>query len=146
MNVVPFDIRLAEWGDAHAIADLSVQWGYQTTHEKIRCFLNEILANKDHAIFVLPHENQMIGWIHGIYSLRVESDAFVEIGGLVVDKDFRRQGSGKLLVNKMIEWSLSRNCHLIRVRCNIIRREANAFYSAIGFKEIKQQKVYDMKV
>jgi GNAT superfamily N-acetyltransferase len=88
----------------------------------------------------------MIGWIHGIYSLRVESDPFVEIGGLVVDKDFRRHGSGKLLVNKMIEWSLSRNCHLIRVRCNIIRREANAFYGAIGFNEIKQQKVYNMKV
>src|SRR6185369_4469418 len=101
---------------------------------------------QEHAIFVLSQENQMTGWIHGIYSLRVESDPFVEIGGLVVDKDFRRQGSGKFLVNKIIEWSLSRNCHLIRVRCNIIRREANAFYGAIGFNEIKQQKVYDMNV
>jgi GNAT superfamily N-acetyltransferase len=146
MNTALFDIRLAEMNDAHAIAELSAQWGYQSTHEKIKYLLNEILHNKDHAIFVLPHKNQMIGWIHGIYSLRVESDPFVEIGGLVVDKDFRRQGSGKLLINKMIEWSLSRNCHLIRVRCNIIRVEANAFYSSIGFNEIKQQKVYDMKV
>jgi GNAT superfamily N-acetyltransferase len=146
MNSMPFDIRLAELGDAHSIADLSAQWGYQSSHEKIKYLLNEISQNKDHAIFVLPNENQLIGWIHGIYSLRVESDPFVEIGGLIVDKDFRRHGSGKLLVNKMIEWSLSRNCHLIRVRCNIIRREANAFYGAIGFNEIKQQKVYDMNV
>ncbi len=146
MNVVPFDIRLAELGDAQAIADLSAQWGYQSTHEKIKHLLFEILHNKDHAIFILSHENQMIGWIHGIYSLRVESDPFVEIGGLVVDRDFRRNGLGKHLVNKIVELSLSRNCHLIRVRCNIIRREANAFYGAIGFKEVKQQKVYDMKV
>ena len=146
MNVVQFEIRIAVEGDTYAIAHLSVQWGYQSPYEKIKRLLNEILHNKDHAIFVLFHENKMIGWIHGIYSLRVESDPFVEIGGLIVDKDFRRLGSGKLLVDKIVEWSLLRNCHLIRVRCNIIRREANAFYGAIGFKEIKQQKVYDMKV
>jgi len=146
MNASDFEIRLAEMGDARAIAELSAQWGYQLTYEKTERLLNGILHNQEHAIFVLSQENQMTGWIHGIYSLRVESDPFVEIGGLVVDKDFRRQGSGKFLVNKIIEWSLSRNCHLIRVRCNIIRREANAFYGAIGFNEIKQQKVYDMNV
>ncbi|HET7003140.1 MAG TPA: GNAT family N-acetyltransferase [Puia sp.] len=146
MNTAQFDVRLAEMDDAHVIAELSTQWGYQSTHEKIKYLLNGILQNKDHAIFVLSHDNQIIGWIHGIYSLRVESDPFVEIGGLVVDEDFRRHGSGKFLIKKMIEWSLARNCHLVRVRCNIIRREANAFYSAIGFNEIKQQKVYDMKI
>jgi GNAT superfamily N-acetyltransferase len=141
-----FNTRLAEMGDAQEIARLSEQWGYQSTHEKIKRCLYEILNNKDHAMFVLPYENQMAGWIHGIYSLRIESDPFVEIGGLIVDKDFRRHGFGKLLIDKIIEWSLYRNCPMIRVRCNITRLEANAFYDSVGFKEIKQQKVYDMKV
>jgi GNAT superfamily N-acetyltransferase len=141
-----FNTRLAEMGDAHAIADLCEQWGHQSTKEKILRCLQDIIRNSDHVIYVMLNDDQIIGWIHGIYSLRIESDPFVEIGGLVVDKDFRRQGSGKFLVGKIVEWSLLRNCHVIRVRCNIIRKEANAFYSSIGFKEIKQQKVYDMKV
>jgi GNAT superfamily N-acetyltransferase len=140
------DIRNAEMDDVQSIAELSEQWGYRSTNEKIWGCLQNIKNNSDHVIYVLLKDEKIQGWIHGIYSLRIESDPFVEIGGLVVDKDFRRQGSGKLLVEKIAEWSLSRNCHTIRVRCNIIRKEANAFYSRIGFKEIKQQKVYDMKI
>ena len=141
-----FDIRFAEMSDALAIADLSEQWGYQSTKENMLRCLHKIKNNSDHVIYVMLKDDQMIGWIHGIYSLRVESAPFVEIGGLVVDKDFRRHGLGKLLINKIVEWSLFRNCHIIRVRCNIIREEANAFYGKIGFKEIKRQNVYDMKV
>ena len=140
------DIRNAEMDDVQSIAELSEQWGYRSTNEKIWGCLQNIKNNSDHVIYVLLKDEKIQGWIHGIYSLRIESDPFVEIGGLVVDKDFRRQGSGKLLVEKIAEWSLSRNCHTIRVRCNIIRKEANAFYSCIGFKEIKQQKVYDIKI
>ena len=141
-----FHTRFAEMDDAQAIAVLSEQWGYQSTKEKMLRCLQDISKNSDHAVYVLLSDDQIIGWIHGIYSLRVESDPFVEIGGLIVDKDYRRQGLGKFLVDKIVEWSLSRNCHMIRVRCNIIRTEANAFYGSIGFKEIKQQKVYDIKV
>jgi ribosomal protein S18 acetylase RimI-like enzyme len=140
------ETRVAELGDAHVIADLSEQWGYQSTKENILRCLHNISNNGDHVIYVLLKDGYMMGWIHGIYSLRVESDPFVEIGGLIVDRDFRRHGFGKLLIDKIIEWSLFRNCRLIRVRCNITRKEANAFYGSVGFKEIKQQKVYDMKV
>jgi ribosomal protein S18 acetylase RimI-like enzyme len=140
-----FDTRFAEIGDAQAITGLATQWGYTSTDQRITKCLHEILNNKDHAVFVLLIEKNMVGWIHGIYSLRIESDPFVEIGELIVDKDFRRQGLGKRLVDKIIEWSVFRNCHMIRVRCNIVRKEANAFYNRIGFKEIKQQNVYDMR-
>jgi GNAT superfamily N-acetyltransferase len=139
-----FASRFAEISDANEIARLSEQWGYLSTSEKMKRCLQDIADNKDHVVFVLLYDNQIAGWIHGIYSLRIESDPFVEIGGLVVDKNFRRRGMGKYLIDKIIEWSALRNCHKIRVRCNVIRREANAFYGSVGFKEIKQQKVYDM--
>ena len=141
-----FDTRFAEMHDAPAMAALSEQWGYQSTKENMLRCLQDIRKNRDHVIYVLMNDDHMIGWIHGIYSLRVESDPFVEIGGLIVDKHYRRQGLGKILIDKIVEWSLSRNCPVLRVRCNIIRKEANAFYGSMGFSEIKQQKVYDMKV
>jgi ribosomal protein S18 acetylase RimI-like enzyme len=144
--MMQMDIRHAEMYDLESIANLSEQWGYRSTKEKIQRCLHDITNNHDHVLYVLSKGDQVRGWIHGIYSLRIESDPFVEIGGLVVDKDFRRQGAGRFLVDKIAEWSLRRKCHTIRVRSNIIRKEANAFYSSIGFKEIKQQKVYSMEI
>ena len=73
----------------------------------------------------------------------MESGAFVEIMGLVVDQNFRRMGMGKLLVEKIIEWTRSVNCKKVRVRSNILRQEAHPFYTGIGFKEVKRQIVYD---
>src|ERR1700733_15114294 len=98
-----FDTRLAEMDDAAAIADLSVQWGYQSAKEKMLRCLQEIKNNTDHVMYVLLHDDHVIGWIHGVYSLRIESDPFVEIGGLVIEQGFRRQGLGKFLFNKIVE-------------------------------------------
>jgi GNAT superfamily N-acetyltransferase len=139
-------VRAAKINDAQEIARSSEQWGYFSSQEKMQGCLQGILDNQDHIVFVLLCENRIAGWIHGIYSLRIESGPFIEIGGLIVDKDFRRRGLGKNLIDKIIEWSTLRNCQLIRVRCNVLRKEANAFYDRIGFREIKQQKVYDMRI
>jgi GNAT superfamily N-acetyltransferase len=141
---MPFAIRVAENSDAGAIARLSEQWGYGSTKEKMLRCLQEVRNNHDHVLYVLCEDDQIIGWIHGIYSLRIECDPFVEIGGLVVDKEHRRLGFGKSLVDKIVEWSLFKKSSLVRVRCNIIRKEANIFYKKTGFHEIKQQNVYDL--
>ncbi len=105
---MPYDIRFAEMEDAHAIAALAEQWGYHSTKERMLRCLQDIRNSSDHVVYVLLNAGHIIGWIHGIYSMRIETDPFVEIGGLVIDKDFRRQGLGKFIVDKIIEWSLKR--------------------------------------
>ncbi|MES2691672.1 MAG: GNAT family N-acetyltransferase [Bacteroidota bacterium] len=77
---------------------------------------------------------------------RVESDSFVEIGGLVVHEDYRIRGVGKMLVKEVIAWSHSKKSTKIRVRCNTIRKEPHVFYNSIGFIETKEQKIVDMKL
>lgn len=138
--------RLANTSDHDAIAYLSEQWGYPASHEKMSLGLRKILQNADHRIFVLQQGQEVIGWIHGIYSFRIASDPFIEIAGLVVDSRNRRRGIGKLLVEEIVRWAKARDCSIVRVRCQIVRKEANLFYSDIGFKEIKQQKVYDLSL
>lgn len=97
-------------------------------------------------MYVIADDETVIGWIHGFYSLRVESDAFVEIGGLVIDERYRRKGVGKMLVNEVIEWSRRMNIHKIRVRSNAIRTDAHTFYESIGFTETKEQKIFDLNL
>jgi GNAT superfamily N-acetyltransferase len=141
---MPFVSRPALTGDQDAIAHLSAQWGYSVSPEKLLPVLREIFQQPDHRVILLEYEREVTGWIHGIYSYRIASDPFVEIAGLVVDARHRRMGMGKFLVQEIIQWAKTRDCSFVRVKCQIIRKEANMFYSGMGFQETKQQKVYDL--
>ncbi|PKV51647.1 ribosomal-protein-alanine N-acetyltransferase [Aquimarina sp. MAR_2010_214] len=139
-------IRHARIEDAEPISLLSDQLGYKSNNNRTLNRLVEILKNKDNCVFVAVDNDKIIGWIHGFYTLRVESDPFVEIGGLVVDKNYRKNGIGKLLVEYIINWCTSKKYRLIRVRCNTIRIESHKFYKNIGFIEKKQQKIFDKQL
>jgi len=87
-----------------------------------------------------------VGWIHVLKAIRIESKPFIEIGGLVIDKNYRKQGIGKLLVNKARVWTKENHIDKLRVRCNRKRADAHQFYQAIGFIESKEQKVFEANI
>lgn len=138
-------IREAQLIDSESITTLSHQLGYETLEIDTRTRLNVILKSGDHCVFVAQKNDEIVGWIHGFYTLRIESDFFVEIGGLVVNENFRKIGVGKLLVEKVTEWSKLKNCNKITVRCNVIRKESHQFYENIGFVLNKEQKIFNLK-
>lgn len=139
-------IRIAEINDSESITELSNQLGYETRNIDIQNRLKKILKNEDNCVYVATENGKVVGWIHGFYSLRIESEFFVEIGGLVVNKNFRKNGIGKKLVDKVIEWTKLKNCGKVRVRCNIIRKDSHRFYENIGFEINKEQKVFTKRV
>jgi len=70
------------------------------------------------------------------------ADATAEIGGIIVDKNHRGQGVGKLLMLKAEQWAQLKGYNRIIVRSNILRNEAHKFYPNIGYEMIKSQAVY----
>ena len=136
-------IRIAHINDAEFLTKLSSQLGYETQNAAIENRLKKILINADNCVYVALESEKIVGWIHGFYSLRIESDFFVEIGGLVVDENFRKNGIGKKLVDKVIEWSTLKECNKVRVRCNVTRKEIHKFYENIGFEINKEQKIFN---
>lgn len=139
-------IRNAEINDSESIAELSCQLGYNSENIAIQKRLTEILDNNDHCVLVALENENIVGWIHGFYSRRVESDSFVEIGGLVVDTNYRKKGIAKLLVDEITKWASAKDCGKVRVRCNAIRKEAHDFYMKIGFELNKEQKIFDRRL
>lgn len=139
------EIREATVNDSQVIAELCGQLGYKTPNEKMLGRLTALIKNKsDHCVFTATHNGMVVGWIHAFYSLTVESDPLVEIAGLVTDKDQHRKGIGQLLVNKVTEWAHTKKVSKLRVRSQVIRKEAHLFYLGIGFTEVKEQKVFDL--
>ncbi len=139
-------IRNAEISDSESITELSNQLGYKTLHTDIQNRLKRILEHRENCIYVATESGKVVGWIHGFYSMRVESDFCVEIGGLVVNDNFRKNGIGKKLVDKVIGWTELKNCEKVRVRCNVARTKSHKFYERIGFKINKEQKIFNKRL
>mgnify|MGYP003582665692 CR=1 FL=1 len=130
--------------EALEILSLSEQLGYGNNFEMLLGRLQEIIPLKDHAIFVAKAEGKIVGWLHCLICLRVESPLFVEVTGLVVDENVRGQQIGKNLIETSKKWSQNRGISTIRIRCNVLRTETHKFYQALGFFSTKEQKVFEM--
>ena len=91
-------------------------------------------------------ENKVIAWISIGYTISPGSLPFCEIRGLIVDKKYRKNSIGKMLVEKARQWCREKNCSRLRVRTNIKRTDTHAFYLHLGFTEKKEQKVFDLNV
>ncbi|MEO6349000.1 MAG: GNAT family N-acetyltransferase [Aquaticitalea sp.] len=135
-------IRNATLKDAEQIAELSSELGYPSSKQATQNRLKTILKSPDQCMYVAVQEDIIVGWIHGFYALRVESEGFVEIGGLVVSQEFQKKGIGKRLVKQVCNWSTTKQCENIRDRCNTVRLESHKFYEKLGSKTSKDQRIF----
>lgn len=131
--------------DAGALARLSGELGYPATDDQMLKRLGQILSSSEHAVFVASQDS-IVGWIHVAETLSLESGRGVEILGLIVAKRCRGNGIGALLVSEAEHWAQQHGLVRIRVRTNVLREEAKAFYAQMGYREAKQQAVYDKRL
>ncbi|QNK63121.1 GNAT family N-acetyltransferase [Pedobacter sp. PAMC26386] len=110
--------------DAAAITRLSQQLGYPGTNSATVLRIKVLLLYPDHCAFVAVMGQTIIGWIHGFQTIRLETEPFIEIGGLVVDENYRNQQTGKKLVDLVKEWAVKKGLSKLRVRCQTKRTES----------------------
>jgi GNAT superfamily N-acetyltransferase len=139
-------IKEIEIKDAGAITGLTRQLGYESTEDQTAQRIKNILNNPQHFACAAIVENEIVGWIHAFISIHLESDPFVEIGGLVVDESFRGKGIGKNLIGEVTQWARRNDFDKLRVRSNTKRNETHQFYLNLGFAITKEQKVFDKKI
>lgn len=132
--------------DAEAVRFLSHQLGYPLPFEQILQNITAIMASNDHNAFVAVHADKVIGWIGVAQAIMIESLPYCEINGLVIDKDYRGRGIGKILIEKAKQWAREKGNDTLRLRCNVKRKEAHLFYYRLGFKETKEQKVLEIRI
>jgi GNAT superfamily N-acetyltransferase len=129
------------------MAALSGQLGYPVTVRQMASRLEAVLPDPSCAVLVAEDgEGSVVAWTHVRVEHGVESEAFAEIRGLVVDEGRRREGIGERLVSEALRWAGERGLTKVRVRCNIMREGAHRFYERQGFSVAKTQAVYDKRV
>jgi len=142
-----FGLRPAAPEDAAEIARLSCQLGYPSDAAQMAPRLRALSDPESHGLFVASDEaGRVIGWLHVSVERTVESDAFAEIRGLVVDEARRGRGIGAGLVRSAVAWARQRGLTRIRVRSNVTRERTREFYLRLGFSVRKTQAVFDLDI
>ena len=136
-------LRRATEGDADAVAELSEQLGYPIPVGAVRKRLAKFVLDPDHVVLVAEQHGRVCGWVHAHVQQSIElADPRGEIMGLVVSRDVRRAGIGRLLMQHAEEWARDRGLDLIVLRSNVQRPESHQFYPAIGYEHFKTQAAY----
>jgi len=138
-------IRQITPGDAAEVAALSHQLGYPSTTEQMFQNIKAVLATNDRDAYVAVLDDKIIGWIGVYYSVQLESPPYCEINGLVIDENFRGKGIGKMLIEKIKQWGKEKGTGKLRLHCNVKRKETHLFYQHLGFQEMKEQKVFELR-
>ncbi|HKD18814.1 MAG TPA: GNAT family N-acetyltransferase [Thermoanaerobaculia bacterium] len=138
-------IRSARRQDGERLAALSGELGYPMTAEEAVQRLADLETHGDHALLVAEDGGRVAGWIQVSLTRIFETPRSAEIAGLVVDSAERGRGIGRRLVDAAVAWAGARGCAAVRVRTNVIRERAHAFYVREGFREVKTQKVLEKR-
>lgn len=133
-------IREAVPGDAHVLARLNaVAMGYDYPEERTAQKLAAILQDRRSRVFVAQLEGKAVGYLHlEDYDL-LYADNMKNIMGIAVDPDFRRRGIGRQLLAAGEAWAREQGAKGIRLSSGESRKEAHAFYRALGYEGSKLQ-------
>ena len=132
-------IREAMITDAVAICHISSKdLGYECEEVFVKERLGNLDANRE-VVFVAEVNDAVAGYVHAeIYNL-LYFESMVNILGLAVSSDCRRQGAGKALMKQVETWAKEKGIKEIRLNSGGTRKEAHEFYHAIGFDDEKVQ-------
>ena len=139
-------IRNAELNDLPELINLCTELGYPSNDDQINQRLQKLLKSPSDVVYVAVKKTEVIGWIHVFTSLRLESDPFAEIGGLVVSSEHRNKGIGRMLVNAADKWAIEKGFSKIRVRSRIERTDTSRFYERAGYVVKKSQNVFEKEL
>jgi len=136
-------LRPALIDDSSAIAQLVHELGYRASARDVETRLSMLLVHDQYFLTVaVDSGGALLGMVNAERRLTIESGTSYEITGLVVSAHARRLGVGASLVAAAETWARSHGARIIRVRSNVVRPEAHAFYAGRGYALQKTQHCY----
>jgi len=125
------------------IATLVGELGYSASADDIKARLPLLLGSDRYFLAVATAaDGGLLGLVNAEQRLNIESGTSFELTGLVVASSARRGGVGSALVAAAESWAVAHGATTMRVRSNVVRPEAHAFYARLGYGLRKTQHCY----
>ena len=84
-------------------------------------------------------DGRIIAYVHAERYKTLYFEELVNLLGLAVAKDYRRQGVATELMNQVEHWTKDNGIKMIRLNSGSSRKEAHEFYRKLGFDNEKEQ-------
>jgi GNAT superfamily N-acetyltransferase len=134
------EIRAASQEDIPSMVPLIYDLGYPAPDEEIKARLGNIINLTDFkTLLAVTEDDDLAGMIGMCESYAYEHDnKYIRVLALVVCKNYRERGIGKLLMMEAEKWASEINAYQIVLTSGLRdeRKQAYAFYQRMGY-EIK---------
>ncbi|MCS3798195.1 GNAT family N-acetyltransferase [Niastella sp. OAS944] len=130
-------IRQAIEADVPVLALLMTELGYPTTATEMQTRYEALQSQPDYITWVAVYNNQVVGMIGLLRNYYWEKNGiYIRVGALVVNKEYRKIGLGKALLQKSIDWAIELGAQQVLLNSGNReeRRDAHAFYQYLGFE------------
>jgi GNAT superfamily N-acetyltransferase len=127
-------IRRARPDDLEEVFELTL--GLATTFrpeiDAFRKSFDHLVAQDDTLLLVVEESGRLLGYLLGFDHYALTANGRVAwIEEVMVQKDRRREGLGRQLMQQFEEWATSRGSKLVA----LATRRASAFYLSLGYEE-----------
>jgi GNAT superfamily N-acetyltransferase len=127
-------IRKAELSDAHSLASLMCELGYETRTAEMQMRLEAILKDSRYRTFVAVSDGKICGMIGTVCDhSHVHNNLSGRIIALVVSTTMRERGIGRQLIAVVENDFAERNITRITLTTRFERKEAHEFYEKAGY-------------
>jgi len=139
------NVREAFASDAPRIAALAVQLGYDVPLAHVERTLARRGPAFEVVVAVVPRVG-VVGWATVAIAESMTATRHAELEGLVVDAEYRGGGIGRLLLERAERFARENGCPMLRLRSNVLRERAHAFYERSGYASPKSQRIYEKRL
>jgi GNAT superfamily N-acetyltransferase len=131
------EIRRARPDDAERLVPLYEQWGYPQPASAVTERLALWAGTPQAEVLVAEVDGALAGMIGVCTTLHLAlPGTFARVGGLSVDRAFRRRGVGAALVGAAEALARTWGCDRVEITSSRSRAEAPGFYAAIGYDDV----------
>ena len=131
-------IRKAAKKDTKPMLELLAQLRPRPTTKTRNFFIKTIqkyISDKDKQILVAINDSKIIGLASLVFLPRLNQKLELWIPELVVDKNYRKKGVGKALIQYCIKIAKKKGCFRLRLESGNKRKGSHKFYKKIGFDQ-----------
>ena len=101
--------------------------------KQIKNEFREILSNPKRVLFIIEEDKNIKGFVIGTL-IKNNYQYSTYLDEIYVDRNSRRKGFSKLLLNEFAKWSKLKKAKIMRLGVNVNNKKAMKLYNKIGFQ------------
>ncbi len=107
-------------------------------------YYSGLIADENAGLFVAETDGKLVGFVHAIVRDTPAFPVFVPrryavVDGIVVKSEFQNRGTGRILMDKMQEWAITKGAASIELNVYEFNETAISFYEKLGYQTFSRK-------